>query len=476
LEISKWIDEHLFTKNRKSINNRALIDSWWIKNNYIDKKYDILKYSEGISVSLLEAIYRAYHQDLSSHVCRVCSGPVKFINFKSGFQNICSKKCSYKDPIRSEKIRTNVNWTEQRIKARATNQKKYGVDYIFQIPEFQEKLQIEKMNKYGSLYVNSDKLRATNQKKYGVDYIFQIPEFQEKIRQLKYLKYKQGIITWSGTKSKDEKDLIGWLNSLSNFKFKGNRTLLGQYEIDAYCPELKLGIEYCGLYWHSERVKPNDYHYKKYQLCKNQGVRLITIFEDEWKLRTEQVKDFIKATIGLYDIRIPARKCEFKKVCKSDAISFLKDSHIQGAPHSIIDAYGLFYRNDLVGVVTYAKHHRNGNEIVLNRLSFKRGVQIIGGASKLFKNSPHQNIITWSDNRWSTGKLYEQNGFKLDGILGPDYSYVLNDNKYTRRSKQSSQKKILDIPKEISEHQWHLNQGIYRIYDCGKIRWRRNGN
>ena len=49
-------------------------------------------------------------------------------------------------------------------------------------------------------------------------------------------------------------------------------------------PGFNLAVEYCGLYWHSEvgGRKERDYHRKKYDLCTKAGIRLITVFEDEY--------------------------------------------------------------------------------------------------------------------------------------------------------------------------------------------------
>lgn len=69
-----------------------------------------------------------------------------------------------------------------------------------------------------------------------------------------------------------------------SYTITSDRKILNGKELDLYMPNIKLAIEYCGLRWHSLRyVKYNQYyHYEKYQICKNNNIDLITIFEDEY--------------------------------------------------------------------------------------------------------------------------------------------------------------------------------------------------
>lgn len=53
----------------------------------------------------------------------------------------------------------------------------------------------------------------------------------------------------------------------------------GQFEIDIFIPSLQLGIEYCGVYWHSSIFRTPDFHLKKYLACKSKGITLLTVFE-----------------------------------------------------------------------------------------------------------------------------------------------------------------------------------------------------
>ncbi len=54
-----------------------------------------------------------------------------------------------------------------------------------------------------------------------------------------------------------------------------DRLIIGQ-EIDIYLTDFKIGIEVGGWYWHKSRVIKDA---EKYNLCRQRGIRLITIYE-----------------------------------------------------------------------------------------------------------------------------------------------------------------------------------------------------
>ncbi|HEC67144.1 MAG TPA: hypothetical protein ENI23_17845 [bacterium] len=62
------------------------------------------------------------------------------------------------------------------------------------------------------------------------------------------------------------------------------RGIIPPYELDIFFLKKNLAIEYCGLYWHSENGgrKNKNYHQNKMLRCHEKGIRLITIFEDEY--------------------------------------------------------------------------------------------------------------------------------------------------------------------------------------------------
>lgn len=200
------------------------------------------------------------------------------------------------------------------------------------------------------------------------------------------------------------------------------------------------------------------------------------VWSSEWETRQTQCWGFIKSILGLNQ-KIYARKCHVKQINKLDASRFFEQYHIQGSNKLGIVFFGLFYANELVGAVSLGRHNRNiaANRIVLDRLCFKDGLQIIGGASKLFacckewaKYNNYEEIISFSDNRWSRGTVYEKMGFQLEKNHKPDYVYVKNGRLF---SKQSQQKKSCGCPSHLTELDWAKQRGMFRIFDYGKKRW-----
>ena len=354
--------------------------------------------------------------------------------------------------------------------------KKYGVENPSQSEEVKIKRENTMFDRYGvrNFALSKDcrpKINQTWKDKYGTHEIFLLDSIQIKGKQTKIDKYGSLSPVNLG---KTENKIRCWLNSFG-FYFSSNISILDGKEIDMYDSNLKLGIEYCGLNWHHENSgnKDKNYHNAKLLKCREQGVRLITIFEDEWLYRENQVKGFLKSVLGINQTKVFARKCSVKQIGKQEACQFFNSYHIQGANPLGKYFAGLIHNQELVGVMSFGRHHRKQGVLVLDRLCFKEDISVAGGSSKLFKFllniSEADSIISWSDNRWSEGNVYKNMGFIKEEELSPDYSYVY---KQKRLSKQSQRKSVSDCPAELTEREWSLQRGLNRIWDCGKIRWK----
>ncbi len=274
--------------------------------------------------------------------------------------------------------------------------------------------------------------------------------------------------------STGERQVLDFISSIPGLIYESNnRSVIAPKELDIWIPSHQLAIEYCGLYWHSDKHKVPEYHSIKYQHCNNTNIRLITLFDDEWKYNKEQVKLKILSILGA-DPRdkIFARKCTIVKVDRATKAEFFNTNHIQGnGPGSI--NIGLECDNKLVACMSFIQQ-RDG-AFTLNR--YATSCQVVGGFSKLLthfkRNYTWSEIISFADLRWSKGGVYEKNGFVLDKILPPDYSYIVNDkrvHKFNFRRKYL-EKRLPDFDPELTEIENCNRAGILRIWDCGKLRY-----
>lgn len=289
--------------------------------------------------------------------------------------------------------------------------------------------------------------------------------------------------------SKGEKELQDYIISIipKNEKILLNdrTTIINQntnyyLELDIYLPERKIAFEFNGLYWHSELNKSNpmSYHLDKYNYCKNLGIELIQIFEDEWSFKRNIVEDMIKFKLSMFKNRLFARNCSISIIDSKLKNCFLNENHIQGQDGAIVKL-GLYHEKILVAVMTFShgnisKGMSSKDKTIweLSRYATKKDLQIIGGAGKLLKyfqrNYIWKEIYTYADLRYSQGKLYKALNFVLSHQTQPNYWY--SDLSICRIHRFNLRKRP-DEPKDIPEWKLRQDQGYYRIWDCGNLKF-----
>ena len=135
--------------------------------------------------------------------------------------------------------------------------------------------------------------------------------------------------------SKEEDLFAGFLSSLlpNTEIYRSVRGLIYPQEVDIYIPSKQVAIEFNGLYWHSEKAgKGKDYHYNKWLSCKNKGVRLITVWEDDWRYRRDAVTQYITEILSdTYSTNLD-----------KDISLFLESNIIDDSMLSFLDKYSLY--------------------------------------------------------------------------------------------------------------------------------------
>lgn len=299
----------------------------------------------------------------------------------------------------------------------------------------------------------------------------------------KGIKNKQCTVCYKveDTQSFKETEIFEFIRSIYNGEII--RSYRDGLEIDIYLPELNIGFEFNGLYWHSELFKQKNYHLDKLNHFKKRDIRIINIWEDDWSFKCDIIKSQIRNWIGISDNKIFARKCKIEEIKDVKLIkSFLNDSHIQGYVSSSLKL-GLFYEGELVSLMTFdhfeGRKKMQDNEWNLSRFCNKLNVNVIGGASKLLnyfiKLKNPTRIISFADKSWSNGSLYFKLGFELSSTSYPNYSYFIDKRRVNKQRYKKSNLVKIGYDKSLSESKIMEDEfGSYKIFDCGQLKFEKN--
>jgi hypothetical protein len=427
-----------------------------------------------------------------------------------------SKTPEYKEQIKENRRKTNIEkfgvdhhmkLDIQKEKVKTTNLQRYGTELPMQNEEIKSRM-IETWKSLDREEIRKN-TKATNIVRYGVEYYtqqhltpktLQIIHNSENFKNFVKDKTRQevreelGISDTSlqiftkrfdshdlfakssfGGTSKIEEEIRDFVYSLGfDDLIHGDRKILHPRELDIYIPSIKMAIEVCGIYWHSElssERKP-DYHYSKYAQCRNQGIQLITIFDDEWIGNKEKVKNRLVHILGKSERTIFARKCVVKEITNIESSDFVSTHHLQGDSSSSVNL-GLYLDGELVSVMTFGKP-RFSKKYNYELIRFCSKYSVVGAAGKLMSfftkmYNPH-SIVSYSDNRWGWGTVYEKLGFQfIKNQIG--YQYTDYRTRYNRMQFQKHKLVKAGHDPELTEWQIMQNLGYDRVWDCGQSTW-----
>ena len=418
-------------------------------------------------------------------------------NQKYGFA--FSKTKEEKDSLELEKYgKLGLSGKEKR---NITNKKNYGVENVFANKDIIEKLEQTKLNRYGDRhFTNREKAKQTCLSKYGAEtYLGSttnanlysnnhecselykscfndkktleslISSLEHKTSsalgaalgvpygQALHLLEKHNLLSMIDLKdysSQSEHELVEFVGK--DLCLTRDRTAISPYEIDIYVPSKKIGIEFNGSYWHSSIYKDKNYHFNKSKIAEKNGIRLIHIYEYEWNnpVQRKKIELMLNIALGRVTNKIYARQCDVRKISNQEAKSLNEQVHLQGHRNAQV-TYGLFYKNELVQLMSFSKTKYNRNLKDDNSWEIIRGCPgsnniVVGGVSKLFTHfireySPTK-VFSYCDFNKFDGKSYEALGMKFIGYTGPDMKWLLQDDRVVNRS-PSKHSKLKSIAK-----------------------------
>jgi DNA-directed RNA polymerase subunit RPC12/RpoP len=271
--------------------------------------------------------------------------------------------------------------------------------------------------------------------------------------------------------SQPEQEIYDFLMELGFSVDRSRRDLLGnRQEVDLYVPKHKVGIEFNGLYWHSEQAgKASNYHQMKYEVAKKVGIDLFQIWEDDWRDKKSLVMRLLAYKLGaISSLAFSKRfsKLESESISAHDMITvpitgeearcFFEENHLEGA------AMGFYYLGlkDENGVLRVAISLENRKSALTKEVMITRYATlglVTDGLIKLIDYYSNQYPVSIfsavSENSTSSGDLYEQAEFSKVGDLPPAYSYLIGKKRVAPQEVTSSEN--LDII-------WDAGSTLYR--------------
>lgn len=294
-----------------------------------------------------------------------------------------------------------------------------------------------------------------------------------KVRARDHLNNSVGCIKCSRNYSKKEEWLYKELRKEGFKVVRGDKSLIPPLELDMVIHDKKIAIEFNGVRWHSEKFgKDKHYHANKTEAVKAAGYRLIHVWEDDFDNDKVRELDFIMSSLGV-DRRAScyARNTQVCEIDHGVCSEFLEKFHVQGKVNA--SAYlGLFFEGSLVGVAAFTKR-ADSFELV----RFATSLRVIGGLSKVCKHFSRyygEKIFSFCDLSRHDGKSYEAAGFVAVSCLKPDYSYSIRGkrvHKFNFRKSAIKAKHPEVYSANKTELQMMTELGIYRVWDCGKVKY-----
>src|SRR5690606_38851787 len=96
-------------------------------------------------------------------------------------------------------------------------------------------------------------------------------------------------------KSKQEEELFNFLRNYFKCE-RNNRKILKGKEIDIFLPEINVGVEYNGIYWHSDDMVKTS-HFDKLNMGAIEDIHMVFIYENDWTRRKDLVKKKLLDTL-----------------------------------------------------------------------------------------------------------------------------------------------------------------------------------
>ena len=196
-----------------------------------------------------------------------------------------------------------------------------------------------------------------------------------------------------------------------------------------------------------------NFFYEWANYAEKQGIHPIHIWEDHWLNQKEiilsQLTSLAKKTKKVF-----ARNTIAQRITQPQANNFLNANHLGGSPNARYK-YGLIHKKtkELLAVATFSaprkfvRENKSYKSYELIRFGSTLNTTVTGGLSKLLKtfidDVQPDDIMTYTDRDWWTGRSYQPLGFKKIELMPPIELWInpIENKRFTKKQITPNEKR-----------------------------------
>lgn len=246
----------------------------------------------------------------------------------------------------------------------------------------------------------------------------------------------ENLVSNSKTTSLPEKTIKQFVESLGVECYKARNILHFEengvkkvYEIDIYCPQLRIGIEFNGNYWHNSEHKSNTYHINKSIAANTQGIFLYHVYEFEWEADRESVLAQIKALVSPSEIKDGKYRIIEKQPFSCEVI--LEEEEEKRKIYS----FDYFFRNRNILIIRnfriFSPLREKEHLVSLEKFAFEKGCK---------------KIVCIIDCDKIPESFFQGSSFTFSKLIGPEIYYIGSCGEWAKESDLVMAENFEDIP------------------------------
>lgn len=270
--------------------------------------------------------------------------------------------------------------------------------------------------------------------------------------------------------SRTQRDIARFVEGLGFRVFTEHRVRSLKYDI--FVPDGNLLIEYHGLRWHAaSHSKTRDL--RKYEVALDSGFDFVSLFEDEWSESRPVLENLLRNRLGKSSAAsVRPSRCEFGLVGREEVFRLYEAYHYLGPCFAKVH-YGVRHEGRIIAAASFgAPVRQSSHPWELLRMASDPAFRVHGVWNKIMRmfvreHSP-KSVVSFSDNRLFSGRVYESIGFRLDGEVPPDYYWVKAGRRF---NKSGMRKRPEERDSGLTEVGLREAEGYRRVWDLGKKRW-----